>query len=80
MRLYATYNQATKHVVATVARLDGNETHVWFDSPAAFRTWLEALEAKVEREHTAAAGDRLLLQMGSPINGHAPGTQSLKAG
>ncbi len=53
MRLHATYNQATKHVVATVARFDGNETHVWFDSPAAFRTWLEALEATLERDSVA---------------------------
>jgi len=62
MRLCATYNNATKQFVATLAKCDGTEAHVWFASSEAFRTWLDALETKVEREHRAAASARLLLQ------------------
>jgi len=69
MRLCATYNNATKQFVATLARGDGTEAHVWFASSEGFRAWLEALEAKVEGEHRAAAGARVLLQMSSPMNG-----------
>jgi len=68
MRLRATYNNATKQFVATLARVDGTEAHVWFASSEAFRAWLEALEARVEGEHTAAARARVLLQMNAPMN------------
>ena len=69
MRLCATFNSATKQCVATFARADGSESAAWFASAEAFRTWLEALEARVEREHRAAVGARMLLQTGSPMNG-----------
>jgi len=65
MRLCATYNNATKQFVATLARGDGTEAHVWFASSEGFRAWLEALEAKVEggrqgrRRRSGAAANEL---------------------
>jgi hypothetical protein len=54
MRLYTAYDNATKQYVATLAGCDGVEEHVRFASAKAFRTWLGALEARLEREQNAA--------------------------
>jgi hypothetical protein len=57
MRLRTAYDNATKQFVATLAGFDGNEDHVRFDSAEAFRTWLQALEERLEREQRTAADD-----------------------
>jgi len=58
MRLCVTYNNTTKLVVATLARVDGNPAHMLFDSSEACRAWLETLEARLEREQRIATGTR----------------------
>jgi hypothetical protein len=55
MRLHTTYDSTAKQFVATLASFDGIEEHVRFDSPKAFRTWLDALEARILREQQTRA-------------------------
>jgi len=62
MHLRATYNNATKQFRATLAMSDGREDQVRFDSAAAFRSWLDTLEAQVEREQRIETGDSVLLE------------------
>jgi hypothetical protein len=66
MRLRTAYDNATKQFVATLAGCDGIEDHVRFDSREAFRAWLHALEARLEREHRDAAGDPVVLSTDWP--------------
>jgi hypothetical protein len=54
MRLSTAYDDVAKQFVA-VAERDGVEQHVRFDSAAAFRAWVHALEARLESEQNAAA-------------------------
>ena len=66
MRLYTAYDNATKQFVATLAACNGIEEHVRFDSAKAFRTWLDALEVRLEREQRAAAREPARLPTSSP--------------
>jgi hypothetical protein len=66
MRLRTAYDNATQQFVATLAAADGNEQELRFDSLGAFRAWLQALEARLEREQWNAAGDPVLLPTGWP--------------
>jgi hypothetical protein len=66
MRLRTAYDNATRQFVATLAGPDGNEQELRFESAEAFRTWLRALEVRLEREQWTAAGDPVLLSTGWP--------------
>ena len=66
MRLSAAFDNATEQCVATLAGCDGIEDCVRFDSAESFRSWLQDLQARLEREHSAAVADPVLLPTGWP--------------
>jgi hypothetical protein len=66
MQLRTAYDNATEQFVASLSASDGNGQELRFDSAETFRTWLQALEVRLEREHWTAAGDPVLLPTGWP--------------
>jgi hypothetical protein len=66
MRLHTGYDNTTNEFVATITAPDGTEQQLRFDSMEAFRAWIHALEARLEREQWTAAGHPVLLPNGWP--------------
>jgi hypothetical protein len=66
MRLRTAYDNETKQFVATLAAADGSEQELRFDTAEVFRAWLQALEARLEREHWTPDGPPMLLPTGWP--------------
>jgi len=66
MRLRTAYDNETKQFVAKLAASDGSEQELRFDTADAFRGWLQALEARLEREDWTPDGPPTLLPTGWP--------------
>jgi hypothetical protein len=66
LRLRTAFDNETQEFLATIAAPDGREQELRFVTVEAFRDWLQAFEARLDRERWIAAGAPVLLPTGWP--------------